>query len=118
MNATEGLITILKKYAKVDLLTEQNKESIILERDLGIDSITLLQIVVDIEDQFAISIADDDLDRDIIKTFSDLLKLIESKLKGIEEFLDNRDYIDTIIDNEDLTRLFDELEKAEEQENN
>lgn len=36
----------------------------------------------------------------------------------VQEFLDNRDYIDAIIDNEELTRLFDELEKAEEQEDN
>jgi len=86
MNCTELLITFLKKYAKVDLENEKWDNDINLEHDLGIDSIMLLQLVVDIEEAFNITVADDELDADIIGTFGGILELIKSKVSGENEY--------------------------------
>lgn len=48
--------------------------------DLGIDSIQLMEMVVGIEEQFGISIEDDDLIGENFETFGSIMTLLEKYL--------------------------------------
>lgn len=78
MNITEKLLLLVKKYSKVD--DETYPQNTQLAKDLGIDSIMLLQLIVDIEDEFDISISDEELDSDLIGSFGGLEELVKSKI--------------------------------------
>ena len=86
MDCTELLVTLLKKYTKVDLENEKWDNNINLEHDLGIDSIMLLKLVVDIEEMFNITVADEELDADVIGTIGGMLELIKLKVSGENEY--------------------------------
>ena len=43
----------------------------------GIDSLTLVSLIVTIEDEFQISFTDDDLNPENLKKISDIVKLVE-----------------------------------------
>ncbi len=45
--------------------------------DLGFDSINMLQLIIELEEQFDISISDDDLDIDNFKNIKSITALIE-----------------------------------------
>jgi acyl carrier protein len=79
MNNEKQLIDLLEKYSKAEIDNDILTETTSLDHDLGIDSIMLLQLVVDIEDEFSISILDDELDADIIGTFGGMLRLVNEK---------------------------------------
>lgn len=72
------ILNIVGKYGKV--IIEDYGENINLENDLGIDSIMLLQIIIDIEDEFNISISDEELDIEKIGTIEGLEKLVREKI--------------------------------------
>lgn len=84
MNNKKQLVELIRKYSKVKIENEFLSNDVSLDNDLGIDSIMLLQLVVDIEDEFSISISDDELDAEVIGTFGGLLSLINEKTAGIE----------------------------------
>ena len=72
------ILNIVGKYGKV--IIEDYGENINLENDLGIDSIMLLQIIIDIEDEFNISISDEELDIEKIGTIEGLEKIVRDKI--------------------------------------
>lgn len=84
MNNQKQLIDLIGKYSKIKIENEFLSDDVSLDNDLGIDSIMLLQLVVDIEDEFSISISDDELDTEVIGTFGGLLSLINEKTARIE----------------------------------
>ena len=82
MDNKKQLIDLIEKYSKIKIESVLLSDDVSLEKDLGIDSIMLLQLVVDIEDEFSISISDDELDIEIIGTYGGLLDLINQKQRG------------------------------------
>jgi acyl carrier protein len=53
-----------------------------LQTDLGMDSLALFEVVVDLEDAFGMQITDEDVDR--IKTIDDIVRFIEKSEYTIE----------------------------------
>lgn len=64
---------------------ELDSEEIVLEaslfEDLGLDSLDLIELSMDIEDRFAIQVSDDEL-RSVV-TVADVVALIEKKSKAV-----------------------------------
>lgn len=58
------------------LLNEQTN----LLSDLGLDSVAILQLVLGIEEQFKITIKDNELDSDVFSKMANLIDIIEGKL--------------------------------------
>ena len=72
------LIDIIKPYCKDGSVTEINSNTRFIE-DLGVNSARLVDIVIDIEDKFNISIDDESADQ--IRTIGDAIKVIEAKME-------------------------------------
>lgn len=70
------LINIITPYCKKDTLNNVNNNTRFIE-DLGINSARLVDIVIDIEDKFSITIEDETADK--IRTIGDAIKVIETK---------------------------------------
>lgn len=71
----EKIQAILVKHLKLD--PAKITESTNLQEDLGADSLDLVEIVMDIENQFGISIPDEDIVK--LKTIGDAIKYIEAR---------------------------------------
>lgn len=77
------IITALKELVKPHL--EYQEEEVIDQMDgstellneLGLDSVDLIEVVMDVEERFDIAIADEDIQN--IRTLDDLVALIVSK---------------------------------------
>lgn len=72
----KDLITIITPYCKSDTLTNVSHSTKFIE-DLGINSARLVDIVIDIEDKFNITIDDESADK--IRTVGDAINLINAK---------------------------------------
>ena len=75
MNTKEVILNIIK-----DLSPNQNTEispGMNLIDDLGFDSINMLQLILELEEKFDISISDDDLDIDNFNSVKSITALIE-----------------------------------------
>ena len=72
----KDLVTIITPYCKSDTLTNVNQHTKFIE-DLGVNSARLVDIVIDIEDKFNITIDDESADK--IRTIGDAIHLITSK---------------------------------------
>lgn len=71
----------------VDITTEEVDNNSIdtntdLINDLGFDSIEIIELIVEIENEFKIEIDDDDINMNILTTYSELLSMIERKLQN------------------------------------
>lgn len=71
----------------VDITTEKVDNNSIdtntdLINDLGFDSIEIIELIVEIENEFKIEIDDDDINMNILTTYSELLSMIERKLQN------------------------------------
>jgi acyl carrier protein len=80
---TERLEAIVRRFAaknKVDIpFTPQTR----LIDDVGIDSLRMVDIVLEIEETFGFAIEDEDSHR--VLTFADLVALVQSNLRSAEE---------------------------------
>ena len=70
----DQLLSVLKKFMPKAIDASVITDSTTLSQELNIDSADLLEIVLVIEEQFSITVADEHLNR--IKTFGDLLSLV------------------------------------------
>lgn len=70
----ETIKAILVKHLKVDPSTITEKTN--LKEDLGADSLDLVEIVMEMEEKFGISIPDSDISK--VKTIGDAIAYIES----------------------------------------
>ena len=68
---------IIGKFAKNKEALQQATEQAHIQKDLGVSSMNLVDIVLEFEEAFNISIADDELAK--IATLGDAVKLIEPK---------------------------------------
>jgi acyl carrier protein len=68
------LLSILKKFMPKAPEASVITDGTTLSQELNIDSADLIEIVLAIEEQFSITVADEHLNR--IKTFGDLLSLV------------------------------------------
>ena len=74
MNTMERLAKVFRKYSKNETLTEQSSL-----KDLGLDSLDLVEVIMDVEEEFDIQFEDDEMMS--LKTVADVLATIESKIK-------------------------------------
>lgn len=75
MNTEEVISTIIKEL-KPDQTATINVNLDLID-DLGFDSINMLQLILELEEKFEISISDDDLDIDNFKSIKSIIALIE-----------------------------------------
>lgn len=77
----EKFIDLVKKYLK---FWDKNKEIDVDEnlKDLGLDSISSIQLLIEIEDTYDIIMSDEHLTDDTFSTISCLWKEVESIING------------------------------------
>ena len=78
MNRTEQVINVLKKLTDVSIITEEAD----LAKDLALDSLAMVTLLLDIEDNFEIELRESDMDPFKLKTVSDVIKLVERYYGG------------------------------------
>jgi acyl carrier protein len=66
---------VIEEHAETTDLTEQTE----LVADLGIDSLGVMEVVAEIEDQFGMTIADSELRE--VATLGDVVRAIETRLR-------------------------------------
>ncbi len=71
----EKIRAILVKHLKVD--ADKITENTNIQEDLGADSLDIVEIIMDIENEFGISIPDEDIVK--LKTMSEAIKYIEAR---------------------------------------
>lgn len=65
------------EYQSDEVVNGMNEETNLLQ-ELGLDSVDLVEVIMDIEERFSIAIADEEIQR--VKTVRDLTALISAKL--------------------------------------
>ena len=79
MNSTKEMIhSILTEKKFTDVITPDMS----LSEDLGFDSLSLVELIVDLEDRFDIEIDESDLDPGHIKTVGQIYSLVDKYLEG------------------------------------
>lgn len=76
----QRIIDILKKYTFNDDVWQGFNDSFSVIKDLKINSARMVDIVLDIEDEFGVEISDDELDA--LQSFGDMVKLVDKKLNN------------------------------------
>lgn len=66
-------------FDDIDDTTMLNEQTNLLA-DLGLDSVAILQVVLDIEKELGITIKDSELDSDVFSKMKNLIDIIEDKL--------------------------------------
>jgi acyl carrier protein len=74
---TEVLEGIVRRFAPKNRLTSHFTPQTNLLDDVGIDSPRMIDIVLEIEDRFGVTIDDDDVQG--VKTFGELMDLVSSR---------------------------------------
>lgn len=76
MTTREKLMELIMNYAKVsEQYTIKDEDDMVY--DLGMDSLSLVEVIVDIEEQFDIEIEEEEMDE--IYKFGKLLSYLEAK---------------------------------------
>ncbi len=73
----EKVISILKKYTRREEVWENFNDSSDILNDLKINSARLVDIILDIEDEFDLEVEDEAMDR--IRTINDVVDMIAEK---------------------------------------
>ena len=73
----ETVIEILRKYTFNETVWQGYTDDFNMVKDLKINSARIVDIILDIEDKFSISISDEDLDK--LAKVKDLIELIAKK---------------------------------------
>ncbi len=73
----EKVISILKKYTRREEVWENFNDSSDILNDLKINSARLVDIILDIEDEFDLEVEDEAMDR--IRTINDVVEIIAEK---------------------------------------
>lgn len=76
------LLRYISENANVSISIEEIKEDTKLIEDLEYDSIALIQLLVDIEDEFGINLNNDDLLADNLNTPVELWKIVQGNLNA------------------------------------
>lgn len=75
MEIKERVLEIIRSKASVRIEDIDYKDNL---RDIGIDSIMLVELIIELEDCFNIQINDSDLNTESLRTINSLIELVES----------------------------------------
>lgn len=77
-----NVLNILCSKDKMSLQIDPSliNDQVSLIKDISLDSIQLLELIVSIEDQFNISIYSEDINLEIFDNFSSLINFVENKI--------------------------------------
>ena len=81
MNIEQKLKNIIAKVATQDVDAGNITEETILTSDLGYDSVQIIELIVELENEFNIEIDDDDLEIENLTIYNKLHEMIERKTK-------------------------------------
>jgi len=81
MNIEQRLKNIVSNVATQDVDIDAINEKTILTNDLGYDSVQIIELIVELENEFEIEIEDEDLEIERLTVYSNLLEMIERKTK-------------------------------------
>lgn len=81
-NVYDDLRQILARGTLRQQLEVELKDDLVLRSDLNVDSAMLVDIVLDIEERYSISVGDDEIDR--LRTVGDLVKLISGASPNLQ----------------------------------
>jgi len=81
MAVSQDVKAVIAEELSID--AERVKDSATFETDLQADSLTVVELVMSIEDRFGIEIPEEDLES--LKTVGDLVRYIEGKLAEREQ---------------------------------
>lgn len=71
----------IMKIVKDNSITEDSiKDETLLSKDLGLDSIMMIELIVEIEEEFDIEIDDEDLVFEEFDHFSSLVEIVDKQL--------------------------------------
>ncbi|MDF2943098.1 MAG: Phosphopantetheine attachment site [Herbinix sp.] len=76
----EKLKKIIADLIKKDADKLMLSDDVVLTKDLEFDSILVIQLIVELENQFGIEFTDDDLDLDKLTIYGKLKETVESKI--------------------------------------
>ena len=82
MNIDQRLKEVIANVAKHDIDINIINEKTVLTLDLGYDSVQIIELIVELENEFNIQIDDDDLEIENLTIYKRLRKMIEEKVKG------------------------------------
>ena len=81
MNVDQKLRELIAKVATQDVDIDSINEDTLLTNDLGYDSVQLIELIVELENDFDIEIDDDDLEIENLTVYSKLHEMMERKTK-------------------------------------
>lgn len=73
----EKIRNILKRYSQDEKLFASLHENSDLKNDLGVNSARVIDIILDLEEEFGITIEDQQITK--IKTFKDIVEMVNAK---------------------------------------
>lgn len=81
MNIEKRLKELISKVATQDVNPDSINEETILTKYLGYDSVQIIELIVELENEFNIEIEDDDLEIENLTVYSKLYDMIKRKTK-------------------------------------
>ncbi len=81
MNIDQKLKEMIAKIATQNIRINNIDEKTILTSDLGYDSVQIIELIVELENEFNIEIDDDDLEIENLTVYGMLYEMIERKTK-------------------------------------
>ena len=79
MTIQNRLLKVLSEAAHRELTLEQVQDVSLVE-DLGLSSVDALEVLIHIEGEFGVQIADEDLSMELVSSFQKLLDYIQARL--------------------------------------
>lgn len=80
MTTDAKLKDVLLKITEKNITAEKITDETTLIKDLGFDSLNMVELIVEIEEAFDAEIEDDDLDINTLNSYQSLKTLVENKL--------------------------------------
>jgi acyl carrier protein len=81
MNIEKRLKELIAKIARQDVNPDSINEETILTKCLGYDSIQIIELIVELENEFNIEIEDDDLEIENLTVYGKLYDMVKRKTK-------------------------------------
>jgi len=75
---------IIIKNAQKNVTENDINEDSILDHDFGIDSVVMIMVIIDLENTFAITIKDEDINLSTLKEYRYLKQFVNAKLSTAE----------------------------------
>ncbi len=76
MDALKVIAKVINQMVGIETVAAQDN----IKLDLGLDSLSIVSLIIGIEDELAIEFDESDLDPSKLETIADLIKLVEKTL--------------------------------------